>query len=861
MLSSDEGVDDVFFDSTDCFLSDESVVAEEELGCCGKLDYELWLNEPRSVKERRRSFLCKMGLGESAPENEIANSSEIEGLDRFVECSGAVSSSSVSSVNEAEENLVCCEREMNCKSNCMVDEFEQDRMNDKNSDLEYESTRVSLSFHECDRTQSLDEEGKDFCNKKVKWWKRMLSMSKRREDSCVSEVNTSNPEKSKTNRMKVKQKNKSCMEFTGLYMGQEIQAHKGYIWTIKFSPDGRYLASGGEDGVVRIWRVTSVDASCKSFIDGGNLDTNAKEGKTRFGKQKSSLASIVIPDKVFQIEESPLQEFYGHASDVLDLAWSNSNYLLSCSMDKTVCMWQVGCDQCLNVFQHSNYVTCVQFNPIDDNYFISGSIDGKVRIWGVPQNRVVDWADMRDVISAVCYQPDGKGFVVGSITGTCRFYDSSGYELRLEEELHFPDRKKSSGNRITGIQFSLEKPQRVMITSEDSKLRILEGVDVINKFKGLPKSGSQMSASFTTTGKHIISVGEDCRVYVWNYDGSCFPSSKHPKSVRSCEHFFSEGVSVAAEWSGLGAEHKGLLSGSLHGCSQRQDNLESASWIRDSDRFSIGSCFSMDRPCSRGSATWPEEKLPLWDVSITEDEHHQRQRESNLYDLRGISETWGLVIVAAGCDGTIRTFQNYGLPVRYCLDILPKRKTEKVVWTCEECGAKETKLSPVSSKKSERINSAEVRLCRKKVRKQISFPPEYLVHAKNFLEQAKQYRGDDCLMSDEEYEKMLAMAASFDDDLELLATFGNQEFRDQMILLLLEDGDKFNEEFEPVKLTEASQLVSTVSDGKLNTSSHLLSSEYEKYADKSDAETEPVKLTEASQVVSSTVSIFNSRVH
>ncbi|TXG60458.1 hypothetical protein EZV62_015031 [Acer yangbiense] len=664
MLSSDEGVDDVFFDSTDCFSSDESVVAKEELGCCGKLDYELWLNEPRSVKERRRSFLCKMGLGESAPENEIANSSEIVGLDRFVECSGAVSSSSVSSVNEAEENLLCCEREMNCKSNFMVDEFEQDRMNDKNSDLEYESTRVSLSVHECDRTQSHDEEGKYFCNKKVKWWKRMLSMRKRREDKCESEVNTSNPEKSKTNRMKVKQKNKNCMEFTGLYMGQEIQAHKGYIWTMKFSPDGQYLASGGEDGVVRIWCVTSVDASCKSFIDGGNLDTNAKEGKTRFGKQKSSLALVVIPGKVFQIEESPLQEFHGHASDVLDLAWSNSNYLLSCSMDKTVRMWQVGCDQCLNVFQHSNYVTCVQFNPIDDKYFISGSIDGKVRIWGVPQNRVVDWADMRDVISAVCYQPDGKGFVVGSITGTCRFYDSSGYELQLEEELHFPDRKKSSGNRITGIQFSLEKPQRVMITSEDSKLRILEGVDVINKFKGLPKSGSQMSASFTTTGKHIISVGEDCRVYVWNYDGSCFPSSKHPKSVRSCEHFFSEGVSVAAEWSGMGAEHKGLLNGSLHGCSQRQDNLESASWIRDSDRFSIGNWFSTDGPCSRGSATWPEEKLPLWDVSITEDEHRQRQHESNLYGLRGISETWGLVIVAAGCDGTIRTFQNYGLPVR-----------------------------------------------------------------------------------------------------------------------------------------------------------------------------------------------------
>lgn len=53
-------------------------------------------------------------------------------------------------------------------------------------------------------------------------------------------------------------------------------------------------------------------------------------------------------------------------------------------------------------------VTCIQFNPVDENYFISGSIDGKVRIWGVHEERVVDWADIRDMISAISYRPDGK---------------------------------------------------------------------------------------------------------------------------------------------------------------------------------------------------------------------------------------------------------------------------------------------------------------------------------------------------------------------------------------------------------------------------------------------------------------------
>lgn len=57
---------------------------------------------------------------------------------------------------------------------------------------------------------------------------------------------------------------------------------------------------------------------------------------------------------------------------------------------------------------HVDSVTCVQFNPVDENYFISGCIDGKVRIWGMRSRRVEDWANVGQIITAVCYQPNGK---------------------------------------------------------------------------------------------------------------------------------------------------------------------------------------------------------------------------------------------------------------------------------------------------------------------------------------------------------------------------------------------------------------------------------------------------------------------
>jgi WD40 repeat protein len=55
--------------------------------------------------------------------------------------------------------------------------------------------------------------------------------------------------------VKVRQSGKSQKDLSALHLCQEFQAHEGCIWTIKFSLDGRFLASAGEDKVIHVWEV------------------------------------------------------------------------------------------------------------------------------------------------------------------------------------------------------------------------------------------------------------------------------------------------------------------------------------------------------------------------------------------------------------------------------------------------------------------------------------------------------------------------------------------------------------------------------------------------------------------------------
>lgn len=131
--------------------------------------------------------------------------------------------------------------------------------------------------------------------------------------------------------------------------------------------------------------------------------------------------------KMHRFRQRPFCKYKGHTADLLDLSWSKNYFLLSSSMDKTVRLWHISRRECLCCFQHIDFVTAIAFHPRDDRYFLSGSLDGKLRLWNIPDKKVALWNEVdgqTKLITAANFCQNGKYAVIGTYDGRCIFYDT-----------------------------------------------------------------------------------------------------------------------------------------------------------------------------------------------------------------------------------------------------------------------------------------------------------------------------------------------------------------------------------------------------------------------------------------------------
>jgi WD40 repeat protein len=150
-----------------------------------------------------------------------------------------------------------------------------------------------------------------------------------------------------------------------------VAEHKRGLLGAAFSPDGRRLAAGGFEGVLRIY--------------------DAASGKL-------------------------LHQFTGNKAPINGVVWSpNGKLVATAGLDTTVRLWDLDDDRELHTFRgHPEWVLAVAYSP-DGKWIVSACKDGTLKVWDVEGKKErLTLKGHGQGVQSVAVSPDGKWIASGA---------------------------------------------------------------------------------------------------------------------------------------------------------------------------------------------------------------------------------------------------------------------------------------------------------------------------------------------------------------------------------------------------------------------------------------------------------------
>ena len=390
----------------------------------------------------------------------------------------------------------------------------------------------------------------------------------------------------------------------GVRERNRLQEHKGVINSVNFSPNGKQLATAGEDGTIRLWNLEGKqlakfhshqeEVQSVSFSpDGKQLATSGHDGTARLwdlkGKQLAKFQEhqglvwrvVFSPDgkelatagvdgtiRLWNLKGQQLAQFKDDHGGFTSISFSpNGKQLATSGYDGTVRLWDLKGKQ-LAVFQgHQERVWSVSFSPNSKQLATAGA-DNTARLWDLKGKQLAVFQGHQNWVSSVSFSPDGKQVATAGDDGTARLWNLKGQQLAefkgqigtVESVSFSPDGKllATAGGGGTARLWDLESKHLAQFKgrvsfSPDSKLVATSGNDrtarlwnlqgkQLADFKGHQSKAN--SANFSSDGQRLLTVSDDGTARLWNLQGKQLADFKGHKGKVNSVNFSPDGQHI-----------------------------------------------------------------------------------------------------------------------------------------------------------------------------------------------------------------------------------------------------------------------------------------------------------------------------
>ncbi|MDA0814429.1 MAG: PQQ-binding-like beta-propeller repeat protein, partial [Verrucomicrobia bacterium] len=344
---------------------------------------------------------------------------------------------------------------------------------------------------------------------------------------------------------------------------------------VAFSPDGKLLATGSRDDMLRVYnidqgasvakfkfgrRVASVVFSADGrYLAAGSHDTNAAifdmETKKQIGpplehagevnvvalNRDASLLTTGATDGMVRVWEIPsgiLRYAFAHrdGQDVLDVQFSpQGNVILSASEDGTARLWDGDSGAQLHLFEHNASVRAARFNR-QGTLLVTASEDGTARVWDVENGRPESEPLRHDrAVRAAAFSPDSAFVLTGAEDDGARLW-----EVRTAAQVH----RWGHREQVNDVTFSPDG--KLAVTASDDKTARIWEVASGREISGSPLIHSKeiSRVEFNADGRWLATMADD-HVRIWYFeDQRQFPAVMGARRVQ-CGALSPDGAWVA----------------------------------------------------------------------------------------------------------------------------------------------------------------------------------------------------------------------------------------------------------------------------------------------------------------------------
>ena len=210
-----------------------------------------------------------------------------------------------------------------------------------------------------------------------------------------------------------------------------FDAHLDLVEAIAFTADDRYIASGGNDRTIRIWRTDDGQLVRTMFGHTSAIKVIAFSPQGHYLASGARDGKIKIWDWQTGLEIKTLQ---GHTNVLTDLAWSpDGTKLASSGWDREVRIWDFATGNELKSFTNESWVRAVAWSP-DSRFLFSGGDDLSLKVWQVDLGELSAEFEMRDKIMSLSAAPKGSFVAMALGSGALKVLNpETGEEIFLEQ--------------------------------------------------------------------------------------------------------------------------------------------------------------------------------------------------------------------------------------------------------------------------------------------------------------------------------------------------------------------------------------------------------------------------------------------